>query len=206
MNPNHVSFSQRTGLQPVPPQLKLGEVSTELRRLLDYCLSKEIGRVETHGPSRRYFSGIWEEVAKDLHVIFFKQLASSFENSSFALRGRLEKFVMGESFGQLFDLVEFFACRPGCTSVLKDELADTFVKSRAAYRIVDEQIVAIGTEEQAAAFQAAIASAQAAGASATRQHLIASGSELRNGNWADNVRESIHAVEAMARKIEPSAN
>ena len=28
----YVPFSQRTGLEPIPPQLKLGEVSAELRR------------------------------------------------------------------------------------------------------------------------------------------------------------------------------
>ena len=39
-----VPFSQRTGLEPIPPQLKLGEASAELRRLLYYYISLEIDR------------------------------------------------------------------------------------------------------------------------------------------------------------------
>ena len=44
----YVPFSQRTGLEPIPPQLKLGEVSAELRRLLFYYIGLEIGREFWH--------------------------------------------------------------------------------------------------------------------------------------------------------------
>lgn len=204
-NETYIPFSQRTGLSPIPPQLKLGEVSADLRRFIDYCVSKEIGRVEHRGSSHFYFNGKWQEVATDLHVHFFRQPVSTFENRSYTLRANLERLITKATIGQLFDLVEFFARHLGCSSALKSDLADAFTKARAAYRVIDGKIVAIGTEEQATAFEAAISDAQSAGASAARQHLIASGVELRNGNWADSVRESIHAVEAMARKIEPSA-
>ena len=88
---------------------------------------------------------------------------------------------------------------------MKAELADAFVSARAAYRIIDGKIVAIGTEEQAAAFENAIAQTESSGASAARRHLLEAGAALRNASWADSVRESIHAVEAMARRINPQA-
>lgn len=122
-NETYRPFSQRTGLSPVPPQLKLGEVSADLRRLIDYAVGKEIGRVKCSGFDHCYFSGKWEEVATDLHVKFFRQPASSFENSSFAVRAILEKFVTRAGFGQLFDLVEFFVRHEGCSKELKAELS-----------------------------------------------------------------------------------
>src|SRR5262245_55367745 len=46
----YVPFSQRTGLEPTPPQLKVGEVSAELRRLLYYYISLEIDRESSYAP------------------------------------------------------------------------------------------------------------------------------------------------------------
>ena len=38
-----------------------------------------------------------------------------------------------------------------------------------------------------------------------RNHLIKAGQNLRNGDWAGSVRESIHAVECMAKRLAPDA-
>jgi hypothetical protein len=51
----YIPFSQRTGLEPIPPQLTLGEVSAELRRLLDYYISLEIDRSTKLGTTHVYF-------------------------------------------------------------------------------------------------------------------------------------------------------
>lgn len=201
----YIPFSQRAGLSPIPPQLKLGQVSDELRRLLDYSISKEVERASIIGGTRRVFSREWKEVATDLHVIFFRRPASSFVNQTFIIRADLEKFFSNATIAPLFDLVEFLVRHSGCSQALKGDLADAFVNARAAYRIIDSQIVAIGVHEQGRAFEAAISHAEAIGALPARNHLIRSGLALRNGDWADSVRESIHAVEAMSRKYEPSA-
>ena len=55
-------------------------------------------------------------------------------------------------------------------------MRDAFVTARAAYRVFDNKyIAAIGTEEQAAAFERAIADAEAKNATAARKQLIAAG-------------------------------
>ena len=102
-------------------------------------------------------------------------------------------------------MVEFFVRHPDCSDTFKVDLAKAFVTARAAYRIMDGQIVAIGTGEQGKAFVAAIEAAEASGAGAARSHLIAAGADLRDGNWPGSVRESIHAVAAMALKLAPEA-
>ena len=199
----YIPFSQRTGHAPIPTQLKLGEVSNGLRRLLDYCIDLEIDREKRSGYEGAYFDGRWKRVAQDLHVQFFGASASTYKNCPYELRKHLESFIQKVNIGNLFDLVEFLFRHPGCSSELKGELADAFVSARAAYRIIDAQIVAIGTEQQGAAFEAAIAAAEANGAGAARNHLIAAGTELRDGNWPGSVRESIHAVEAIALRLAP---
>jgi hypothetical protein len=199
-------FSQRTGLVPVPPQLQLGQVSEELRRLIDYAVDLEIEREKKHGTASSYFSGSWLGVSKDLHVRFFGEPILTYKNEPHRLRVALERCFANFSLGKLFDLVEFFVRHPNCSNTLKAELVEAFATARAAYRIIDSQVVAIGTAEQGAAVVAAIDTAEAIGASAARSHLIAAGAELRNGNWPGSVRESIHAVESMARILAPGTD
>lgn len=201
----YVPFSQRTGLEPIPSQLKLGEASAELRRLLYYYISLEIDRESSHAvDGYALFKSGWKRVAMDLHVLLFKQSADTFVNGAWEYKQRLNAFIHRAKIGELFNLVEFFVRHRGCSSELKRELADAFVTARAAYRIFDNKyIAAIGTEEQAAAFERAIADAEAKNATAARTQLIAAGVALRNSDWAGSIRESIHAVEAMAVRLSP---
>ena len=201
----NVPFSQRTGLEPIPPQLKLGEVSEELRRLLDYCIKLEIERNQSYmlnvGP---VFKGQWKRVAMDMHVCFFGLPFDKFKNRTSDSKNYIGDFIQVSGIGKLFDLVEFFVQRPECSEELKSELSNAFITARAAYRIFDNRyIAAIGTEEQGAAFERAIADAEASNATAARKQLIAAGVALRNANWSGSVRESIHAVEAMAIRLAP---
>jgi hypothetical protein len=202
----YIPFSQRTGLEPIPPQLQLGEVSPELRRLLDYYIGLEIDRESRSGYERSYFPEKWDRVAMDFHVLFLMQDASTYKNSPYDLKELLKVLISRAKTGQLFDLIEFFVRHPKCSKELKGELAGGFVRARAAYRIVDDQIIAIGVEEQGAAFERALADAEAKGGGAARKHLIAAGKALRNSDWAGGVRESIHAVEAMALRLAPDAS
>ena len=197
----------RTGLEPIPPQLKLGEVSVELRRLLYYYISLEIDReTRVHPYSSAVFKDEWRRVAMDLHVIFFKQPADKFDGDAYENEKHLNVFIQRANIGELFNLVEFLVRHSGCSGELKRELAESFVTTRAAYRVFDNKyIAAIGTEEQAAAFERAIADAAAKNATAARKQLIAAGVALRDSDWAGSLRESIHAVEAMAVRLAPGA-
>lgn len=207
-NDDYIPFSQRNGLTPIPPQLKIGEVSSEMRLLIAYAITQEIYRetyYETSHSHFRTFRGDWGGLAFDLHVRFFKRRPSSFNGDVNSIKGDLEQFSLNYSFEKVFNLIEFFYRHSACSTQFKSDLANAFVEAKAAYRIIDGQIVAIGTEEQATAFVAALENSSAAGAAGARQHLIAAGVALRNGLWADSIRESIHAVESIAKTIEPSA-
>jgi AbiJ N-terminal domain 4 len=205
----YVPFSQRTGLEAIPPQLKLGEVSAELRRLLYYYISLEFDR-ESYVPpyaDLRVFTDKWRRVAMDLHVLFLSQPIDKFNYRPYENKQHLHVVVQSANIGRLFDLVEFLVRHLGCSDELKRELAEAFVTARAAYRLLDNKyIAAIGTEEQAATFERAIADAEAKNAIAARKQLIAAGVALRNSDWAGSVRESIHAVEAMAVRLAPGTD
>lgn len=77
---------------------------------------------------------------------------------------------------------------------------------RAAYRLVDGLVLAIGTEEQGEAIESALSAAEKAGAYAARSHHRDAGSALARGDWAGSVRESINTVESMIRNLDPKAS
>lgn len=204
--PFYIPFSQRTGLKSLPPQLKLGEISAELRRLFVYYLGLEIDRVGRSGYTGYYFTSDWKRVAMDFHVLFLGKDADTYNNSCYEFNEKLKIIIMSGDIGSVFDLVEFFSKHPKCSKELKKDLKGAFMAARAAYRIVDSQIIAIGVEAQGAAFVGALEDAEAMGAGAARTHLVAAGMALRNSDWPGSVRESIHAVEAMARILAPEAS
>lgn len=202
----YVPFSQRTGIDPIPPQLKLGEISIDLRRLLYLALYREIRRASRRGNSGPYFNDEWYELALDLHVRLFRQGAEKFSRRCFETEEAIRGIIYKQSIGPVFNLVEFIIRHHHCGSSAIRAVADAFVESRSAYRVIDKQIAGIGTEEQAAAFQRAVAEAEAKNASGARKHLIEGGVALRNGDWAGSVRESIHAVEAIAVRLAPGTD
>ncbi len=198
----YVPFSQRAGLAPIPPQLKLGQVSAQLRTQIYYYISLEIDRESRSRYNGSVLRDQWIRVAQDLLVLFFGQDIERFTYSSTENKRRLKTFIEGADFGSLFDFIEFLARHGGCSEELKHDLAQAFVSARAAYRIYDNQyIAAIGTQEQAAAFERAIDDAATNGATGARTHLVHAGVALRSSDWAGCVRESIHAVEAVAVRL-----
>ena len=202
----YLPFSQREGLAPIPPQLKLGEVSKELRRLLEYHFKAEVERGTEYQFSMGFLRTSHLKLAKDFHVRFLGQSIETFSNQPEALNEVLQSGTNNFEIGQLFDLVEFLFRHTASTVQFKIDLQSAFVESRSAYRIINQKIVAIGTGEQANAFGRAIANAEQSNVPSARTHLIEAGEKLRRGDWAGSVRESIHAVEATAKKLAPGTS
>ena len=201
----YIPFSQRNGLEPIPPQLKLGEASEELRRVVNYCISLEIDRETSNSMGYYFFDQTWKRVTQDIHVFFAGERIENYDTDVELWRSFFSRLTALGSVAKFFDFVEFLVRHPNSSAELRKSLSNAFVRCRAAYRIIDNQIVAIGTAEQAKTFETAISDAETKNASSARTHLIASGVCLRNGDWADSIRESIHAVEAAAIKLSPGA-
>ena len=204
----YLPFSQREGLVPIPPQLKLGEVSEELRRLLEYYFNGEIIRGSNYWGNDRLccFKESHNKLARDFYVKF---LSLSIENFSYDPKGIDEALrkALGElDFAALFDLVEFFVRHSATTTQFKSDLKNAFTEARAAYRIIDSKIVAIGTGEQGKAYVRAVANTEQSNVPSARTHLLEAGEKLRRGDWAGSVRESIHSVEATAVKLAPNTD
>jgi hypothetical protein len=84
---------------------------------------------------------------------------------------------------------------------------DALRASRAAYAVFDnDTIIPIGSEAERETLARAFADIATSEFHGARAHLRNAGSELTAGNYAASIRESIQAVESVARVLEPSVN
>jgi hypothetical protein len=74
--------------------------------------------------------------------------------------------------------------------------------SRAAYRVLEERtIVPVGSDAELETLKRAFADLAATEFHGARAHLRNAAEELTTGRYADSIRESIHAVESVARTL-----
>ncbi len=201
----YIPFSQRNGLEPMPPQLKVGEVSKHFRQVINYYFTLESVKQTLRNVRRSYLTDDWGRLTRDIHVLLLQYDIATYASDPWEWQNFFSSTAKEGTIAKLFDLIEFLLRHPRCRTEFKKELIDAFATTRSAYRVIDGQIVAIGTTEQAAAFEVAIEQAEGSDALSARRHLVASGYCLRNGDWAGSIRESIHAVEAAAIKLSPGA-
>ena len=94
-----------------------------------------------------------------------------------------------------------------CPAGLADHVETALRRSRAAYAVFDgDTIIPIGSDAERETVTRAFADLAASEFHGARAHLRSAGSELTAGNYPASIRESIHAVESVARVLEPSAN
>lgn len=196
-------FSQRTGASPIPPQLNIGEISDELRRLIWYEVYKEFRSSLKMGSMSYYISSPWREILLDIHVKILNQYPENFTADVDGWESLLKRKIINEEMNSLFDFIEFLIER---RQSISQKISKAFIEARAAYRIYEDSICAVGTHEQAAAFERAVSDADSISAIGARIHLVHAGEALAKGEWTDSVRESIHAVESIAKQLSPNSN
>ena len=203
----NLPFSQRNGYRAIPPQLKLEEVSDKHRRLIDYHITEEIGRSTIFTVYDGRFESKWMHVAKELHVRFLGLSIGDFQDDPGELKERLRIIIRRYKFFDLFDLIEFLCRQDNCSDDLKRDLSSSFEETRSAYRMVDHHtIVAVGNEDLAKTYLGALEETIAHEADGARTHLIRAGKLAKDGKFSDSVRESITAVEAVAKKLDPDSS
>jgi hypothetical protein len=95
---------------------------------------------------------------------------------------------------------------PACPHKFAEAVNGTLEHTRVAYRVVDKTIIPIGSEAEIEALKKSFVDLAKAEFGGARGHLRKAAEELTAGHYADSVRESIHAVESVARVLEPSAD
>jgi hypothetical protein len=112
---------------------------------------------------------------------------------------------MRKDFVRVLGFVQWYL-RHARNSGLESRIDEALKKSGAAYALFDgDTMVPIGSDAERETLKAAFADTAGSEFEGARAHLRNAGSNLTAGNYAASVRESIQAVESVARVLEPSA-
>jgi hypothetical protein len=204
-----MTFLQAEGLAPLPQQLDLGTISQEFRALVWAVLHSSLATGAKAEEGLSYHVGVsstWTAILYRWHVMHEHRPADEFDRRFDTQKNLLKNIVWNRSYADVFELLTFIVRDPECPDWLRDGIEDALTRSRAAYRLVGNTIFPICSDEEAATLDRAFASLRESEFGGARSHMEAAGELLTKGDFAGSVRESIHAVESVAKLIEPKGS
>ena len=198
-----LTFEQAEGAAPLPSQLARDELSPTLRaRLFDV-----VYRPIKHAESTTSYAVVepWATILYDKHVRYDGRLPSHFINDVRELIQELTRTFSKDHIGVL-GLLQWFLRHPRTPKALAQQVEVILVEERSAYRLLDgDTLVPLGTEAEGETLSRALSDLKGKGFEGARAHLKDAATALGSGKFADSVRDSIHAVESVARVLAPSA-
>lgn len=200
------TFSQRHGLREMPGPPQLGEISGRARNNLWSTLWKHMQLTATPG---RYamLDQRWRRVFETVHLDLFVQPLDDFTPSLSDWRTECRSILLDGEYHECLDLLDTLVRHPHCPGSFVGELKDIF-RHQLAYRIdttTVPTIVPAATEQEGDALVGAIQDLESGGLGGAATHLRQAGERIRDRDWPGSVRESIHAVESVAKRIDPGS-
>ncbi len=198
-----LSFAQAEGVEPLPPQLARTEVTPQLRSLLWAIIDesmKESRLLRDYDKTR--ITGPWDEILRAKNIVLDHRMADEFTTVFDASHKEIKKIFASGDYVQIFGFVQWLLRRPDCPIRSRD-VQKMLKHSRAAYRLLDDgkTFVPISDDTEREVLNKAFADLTSSEFQGARTHLRSAADELTSGSPADSIRESIHAVESVARVI-----
>ena len=118
----------------------------------------------------------------------------------------IKKLLIEEKYNRVFDFVEFVLRHELTPTTLSKSVAQVFDDGMCAYTIIEDgrilSIVPVAIPEQRESIEKAFEALASDPFGGARSHLFKSAKCINSGDHAGSVRESIHAVESVARRLD----
>lgn len=202
---NVPTFSQRHGLREVPGPPQLEEISPQARNNLWGALWKQIRGSAAAEFSGYQLGGPWPPVLASVHQHLLNRPLDDFSARLDDWQEVCRTTLLRGPYHQCFDLLEMVVRHPNCPLAFVEEIKEIFLH-QLAYRIDTTSIPTIvpaATEQEGDALIGAIQNLDGGGLAGAATHLRQAGERIRDQDWAGSVRESIHAVESVAKRVAP---
>ena len=213
LDPRTLSFSQAQGYEEIPRPLKLSELPKEARKRIWNLFYAHLSKTKTSSREEFFFGGPWigggwEHILQSVHTEIYDGALDDWDSDFSPACKKLRDYIETRPFNRVFDLIQFILRQRECTSDFRQQMQRTFKKCRLAY-VIDigrpPTILPAATPEEGGVVIDALRTLRQAGLDASAAHLRKATERINAGEWADSVRESIHAVESVARQLDPGA-
>ncbi len=204
-----LSFSQAEGIKPLPQPLALGKLPKRVRiRLWDHIHSslQESSEFVFILPETD-LKDPWSKILYDHHIDFLYRPEDSFSNSLESNAADIQKLIMRQKYNRVFDFLQFVLRHELSPPGLSDLIKKTLEKFMCAYTVIEDDptIVPISSPEQGAAIQESLKVLAPGPFEGARAHFRKSAECLNSNDLAGSVRESIHAIESVAKRLDKNA-
>lgn len=202
-----LTFEQAEGVVAIPGPLQLKEISKPLRAALWRVIYDELrnSRRRADYSQHAHLIDPWFSILRDMHTFRYHEMADEFDNNAEDLIAEVKAIFEHGDYIEILGWIQWVLRAWVHSSVFAREINSVLTGFHAAYRIVDGRtIVPIGSETELHTVEQAFADLSQTEFNGARAHLLKAATELTAGNAADSIRESIHAVESVAKVLEPS--
>ena len=205
---DNLTFSQRHGYEPLPEPMRLEEISGDLKREI-FNASRELF-LEITNWSGRYFV---DEEARFIERVFgkiFGQTEDKIGNRFDDIMEWTNRIILTFAFNRVLDFLEIIMSDNYDTTRFSDRIQELFDQHGAAYWLDTSQhpyqFFPRATKEQGDTTRKAIETLRDENMPGASTHLRQAAEHINARQYADSIADSIHAVESVARVIDPKAN
>jgi hypothetical protein len=203
-----LTFEQAEGAEPLPSQLKLKELSQQLRAALWRVVYDSFRQAKAEPLYLvSVFTSPWDYILRDMHTYRYHRMADTFVNRFDELAAEAKKVFEDGDYVAVFGWLQWALRRQDCPYQFSEKIDAALRSGRAAYRVLDRNtIVPIASEAELDTLKRAFADLAATEFLGARAHLKNAAAELTAGHVADSIRESIHSVESVVSVLEPKGD
>ena len=206
-----LTFSQREGKAPLPEAMKLEYIPQKFRQLVWLFVDKSIDDA-TDIFQRRYRNDV--EIAAILWRFRFQIQETPHDEIPHPHPDNDKKFcreiILQEDYHQLLTFVEFILRQDDCSENMRESLVNEFERTPIAYYAdsIDGKptIMPRISREAGEATRKAFETIREGNMDGAAAHLRDAVEHINAKQHADSIADSIHAVESVARMIDPRAN
>ena len=195
------SFSQRKGLKVTSEIIQIDGMNDELRNSLWNALDIALWSTKDF-LYKQYGAPEIDAFARSLWFGYFKDPMDSIPDRSSKTLAQIRQHFFECSWFEVYDILEFIVDHYERTKPrLADFLNRVLERELAGYRFVGAKLTDITSPEELEMLQQALADTRLSGVSAHLQRALELYADRENPDYRNSIKESISAVEAMARLV-----
>lgn len=197
-----MTFEQAEGKAPLPTQLDLREVSPQLRSSMWELVYASMLKCQEFSGFELLVKGLWLQILYEKHVLRDNQMADEFKSDFNDQTNSLKHVFKKGAYHEFYGLTEWLLRRKP-SPITRDAVNRVLERCQAPYRVYGEipTVVPVASEAERENLELAFANLAATEFAGAREHLRKAAEALTSGEYANSIRESIHAVESVARTI-----
>ena len=194
-----MTFSQRKGYKKVNNEIQRYEISDELRIALWNVLDMLIWREGSFLDNR--LGGGMSEFSYQLWMKYLKQPVDEIPYGKQEQLDLIRNYFFKCEWYEVYDFLEWIAQSEWGTKEYINTINEALAAELSGYRIIDEKISDIVNDEEIASIEEAINLSEPEGVGAHLSRSLEMYSDRKSPDYRNSIKESISAVESMARFI-----